>query len=139
MDFSTNSITNIYNREAESSSKARELTNRLENTDFSKVSEEELKEVCKDFESYFVEQLFKSMEKMVPKSKEKEESSTSTLEYFNDMLIQEYASNAADQGSLGIAEMLYEQMKRNYNIPDAKTVEDGQNAESTAQKTLDIE
>ena len=100
-------------------SKADSLSGKLEATDYSKASDDELMQVCKDFESYFVEQVFKAMEKMVPE-KEDEGSSMSTLEYFSDMLTQEYASNAVEQGSFGIAEQLYEQMKRNYSIPEAE-------------------
>ena len=51
-----------------------ELKNKLNNTDYSNANDEELMEACKTFESYFIEQAFK-----------------------------------------GIAKMLYEQMKRNYN------------------------
>ena len=45
-------------------SKAGSLTNKLTDTDYSKASDDELMSVCKDFESYFVEQVLKSMEKM---------------------------------------------------------------------------
>ncbi len=103
-----------------STSKTDGLANKLESVDYSKATDEELMEVCKDFESYFVEQMFKAMEKMVPKSEDDENSSMSTVEYFSDMLTQEYASNATKQGSFGIAEALYEQMKRNYSIPTAE-------------------
>ena len=44
-------------------SKAGSLTNKLTDTDYSKASDDELMSVCKDFESYFVEQVLKSMEK----------------------------------------------------------------------------
>ncbi len=101
-------------------SKTDGLADKLQSVDYSKATDDELMEVCKDFESYFVEQMFKAMEKMVPKSEDDENSSTSTVEYFSDMLTQEYAANATKQGSFGIAEKLYEQMKRNYTIPTAK-------------------
>lgn len=103
-----------------STSKVDSLQGKLENTDYSKATDDELMEVCKDFESYFVEQMFKAMEKMVPKDEDDESSGMSTVEYFSDMLTQEYASNATEQGSFGIAEALYEQMKRNYSIPTAE-------------------
>ena len=45
-------------------SKAGSLTNKLTGTDYSKASDDELMSVCKDFESYFVEQVLKSMEKI---------------------------------------------------------------------------
>ncbi|MBP3338687.1 MAG: rod-binding protein [Lachnospiraceae bacterium] len=90
-----------------------ELKNSINNT--SKTStEEELMDVCKEFEAYFIEQMYKSMDKMVPKS---EESSNHYMQMFGDTLTQEYAKNTAEQGEgLGLAQMLFEQMKRNYGI-----------------------
>lgn len=97
-------------------------SNKVENSlgkDYSQSTDEELMEVCKEFESYFVEQLYKSMNKMIPKDDDKDSAmlgGTSTLDYFKDMLTQEYAKNTAETGGLGIAQTLYEQMKRNYNL-----------------------
>ena len=65
----------------------------------------------------FTEQVFKTMEKMVPES-EDSSSSTSYVSMFKDTLIQEYASLSSESNGgdgLGIAQMLYEQMKRNYS------------------------
>lgn len=89
--------------------KAKSLQSSLENLDHS--SDEELMDVCKSFEAYFLEQVFKSMEKTIMKD---EESSTDSgySSYFKDMLTQEYASNATETGGYGIAQMLYESMKR---------------------------
>ena len=92
------------------------LKDKLSNTDFSGASDEELMEACKSFEAYFVEQAFKGMEKMIPKNDE-ESGSTSYTDMFKDKLHQEYADAATERGNgLGIAQMLYEQMKRNYDI-----------------------
>lgn len=106
----------VSNYLSSSSSKAKALSNTL-SKDYSKASDEELMSVCKEFESYFVEQTFKAMEKMVPKSEDEESGSgTSTLDMFKDNLIQEYASSATEGEGLGLAQMLYEQMKRNYKL-----------------------
>lgn len=92
------------------------LKDKLNTTDFSTASDEELMEACKSFEAYFVEQAFKGMEKMIPKDDD-ESSSTSYTDMFKDKLYQEYADAATERGDgLGIAQMLYEQMKRNYDI-----------------------
>lgn len=92
------------------------LKDKLNNTDFSNATDEELMEACKSFEAYFVEQAFKGMEKMIPKDDDKS-SSASYTEMFKDKLYQEYADSATERGDgLGIAKMLYEQMKRNYDI-----------------------
>ena len=55
-------------------SKVGSLTNKLTDTDYSKASDDELMSVCKDFESYFVEQVLKSMEKMAKIDSEDEDS-----------------------------------------------------------------
>ncbi len=90
-------------------SKTQNLQNSLENLDQS--SDEELMDVCKSFESYFLEQVFKSMEKTVMKDENSPDSS-GYASIFKDQLLQEYANNATDNGGYGIAQMLYESMKR---------------------------
>lgn len=82
-------------------------------SDMGGKTEEELMEVCKDFEAYFVEQMFKAMQKMVP---ENEDSDNDYMNMFGDMLVQQYAESATNQQQLGIAQALYEQMKRNYGL-----------------------
>ena len=122
-------------------SKAGSLTNKLTDIDYSKASDDELMSVCKDFESYFVEQVLKSMEKMAKIDSEDEDSnlftsmagiggtedtSLNTLgSYFGDEMVSSYAKLRTDSNhgkGLGIAQTLYEQMKRNYStesIPKA--------------------
>ena len=100
----------------DTNTKSNATTNQLEDTlksDLSKATEDELMDVCKDFEAYFTEQMFKAMRNTVPKE---EESSSSTYGMFEDNLYQEYAKQAAESGQIGIAQTLFEQMKRNYNL-----------------------
>lgn len=89
-----------------------ENTNKLESklkSNIDKSTDKELMEVCKTFESYFVEQMFKEMKKTVPDNGESNQYKT----FFEDMLYQEYAEDIADNGNIGIAKLLYESMKRN--------------------------
>ena len=94
--------------------------NSLEETltsDLSKATEDELMDVCKDFEAYFVEQMFKAMQKMIPESQEDQSASTKQLQdYYKDEMIKSMAESSAENGGLGLAQTLYEQMKRNYNL-----------------------
>ena len=97
-------------------------TDALENT-LGKVNkestEEELMAACKEFEAYFIEQIYKGMEKTIMKAEDDESSSTASqyLDYFSDMQTQEYAKATAEQGNgIGLAQQLYEQMKRNYGL-----------------------
>lgn len=106
-----NKYGDMYSDKSDTGSK---IKNTLENTDYSKSTDEELLNACKQFESYFTEQVFKALQKMVPES---EESKNEYMQQFGDKLIEEYASSATNQGDgLGIAQMLFEQMKRNYGI-----------------------
>ncbi|MDF2588806.1 MAG: hypothetical protein K0S41_2647 [Anaerocolumna sp.] len=91
------------------SDKTNKLESKLNSNNIDNATDQELMDVCKSFESYFVEQLFKEMRKTVPETEEKNEY----LNQFEDMLYQEYAENVTDSGNMGIAQMLYESMKRN--------------------------
>lgn len=74
------------------------------------TTDEELMEACKSFESYFIEQLYKGMEKTV--MKEEEEQENDYLTYFKDTLYQSYAESSVERGEFGIAQLLYDSMKR---------------------------
>ena len=84
--------------------------------DYSNATDEELMDACKEFEAYFVEQMFKEMVKTIPESENTSSYTSNLMDYYKDNMIQEIASESTEQGSLGLAQMLYEQMKRNYNL-----------------------
>jgi len=96
---------------------ASRLKNQLDSNK-TNASDDELMDVCKQFESYFLEQVFKEMQKTIPNSEESDSSTSQMVDYFKDQMIQEIASESTEQNGLGIAQMLYEQMKRNMS-PDA--------------------
>lgn len=122
-DFSvgsyTNSLYDIYNDAETSKASALEnkLNNKLGKDKISEAEDSELMDACKEFEAYFTEQVFKAMEKTVTawQDDEDEDSSSKYKEYAQDNLLQQFATSSSNQGEgLGIAKMLYEQMKRNY-------------------------
>ena len=118
IDNYTNSLIDMYNTQTNNTSeKTSDLENKLSG-DLSTANSDELMEVCKEFEAYFTEQVFKAMQKMVPESESSDTATKTTMDYIEDMLTQEYASNSSENGGLGLAQMLYEQMKRNYNITE---------------------
>ncbi len=86
------------------------------NGDYSNATAEELMDACKQFEAYFLEQIFKGMEKTIPKSESTSASTENLVDYFKETTIQQLAEESTETNSLGLAQMLYEQMKRNYNI-----------------------
>lgn len=85
-------------------------------SDYSNATADELMDACKQFEAYFLEQIFKGMEKTIPKNENGDNSTQNLLDYFKETTIQELAEQSTETNSLGLAQMLYEQMKRNYNI-----------------------
>lgn len=83
--------------------------------DYSKVQDDELMDACKQFEAYFLEQMFKEMMNTIPKSEESG-STANMVDFFEDQMVQNIATESTEQNSLGLAQMLYEQMKRNYGL-----------------------
>ena len=92
------------------------LQDKLNSSDYSKARDDELTDACKQFESYFLEQMFKEMMKTIPESEDTSSSNSQLMDYYKDEMVQQIASDSTEQNSLGLAQMLYEQMKRNYNL-----------------------
>jgi flagellar protein FlgJ len=85
-------------------------------SDYSSASDDELMDVCKQFESYFLEQVFKEMEKTIPTNEDSSSSTNQLVEYYKEQMLQNLASESTETNSLGLAQTLYEQMKRNLGI-----------------------
>lgn len=96
------------------SAKASSLASSLSGLDAAEASDEELLEACKGFEAYLVEQMLKGMKNTIPKDKDEKENDY--LTQFGDMLYQNVAETIADKGELGLANELFEAMKRNQNL-----------------------
>lgn len=93
--------------------------NALDNTvnkDYENSSDKELMDACKEFEAYFLEQMFKEMQKTIPKSEEENSYSSQIKEYFEGNMLQEITKESTETNSLGLAQMLFEQMKRNNQV-----------------------
>lgn len=84
----------------------------LKNGKLENATDQELMDACKEFEAYFLEQVFKEMSKTVMSSDESG-SNGSLVSYFKDQTLTSIAKDSTEQNSLGLAKMLYEQMKRN--------------------------
>lgn len=100
-----------------SGNKAETLQNKLANSSAA-ADEEGLREACREFESYFVEQVFNSMMETTKVFSDDDENgyATKMVDYFKDFAVQELCDKATDGNGLGLANVLYEQMKRNYGI-----------------------
>lgn len=115
MDFDMSSINKMYT-EFSAKNATTDASKIGVNKDFSKASDEELMDACKKFEAYFLEQCFKEMMKTTNESETSSASSSTLLNYYKDNFIQEISEESTDKQGLGLAQQLYEQMKRNYGI-----------------------
>ena len=136
MDNIMSNINSIYsNNSTYTNATTSSISSMLNSTDLSKATDDELMDVCKDFESYFVEQMMKAMVKMSSVEEGdsdniyaslfgvtgESDSGMGTLSsYFGDELVSQMAAKVTDtQGKgLGIAQTLYKQMKRNYSVKE---------------------
>ena len=81
-------------------------------------SEEEMKQAIKDFESYFVEPILKNVQESL---KSDEDSSNAQLtEFFMGQVGEQLADQIVDQVGNRMTQTLYEQMCRNYHIPQTE-------------------
>ena len=117
MSISMDGLTSSLYSQVKNTDKASGMEAELNSKDYSNASDDELMKVCREFESYFMEQMFKNMEKMVPKEEAESQYAQSLRDYYEDEMVKKYTSQVVDKGQgLGLAQKLYEQMKRNYDI-----------------------
>ena len=115
-----------YAMRENSNANALALKNKVEATS-SKSSDEELMDACKGFEAYFMEQVFKEMQKSVDalKPEGSDHSSSTLVNFFRDRTLQDVMNTSVETQSNGFAQMLYENLKRSYDIPEGTL--DGEN------------
>lgn len=113
----TGMYSDVYANAANQS--ASKLKDKLKGTDYSKATDDELMNACKQFEAYFVEQLYKGMMKTIPQSENTSNYTSTLTDFYKDQMIQSVAEQTTEQSGLGLAKMLYEQMKRNYGLDTA--------------------
>ncbi|MBO7386368.1 MAG: rod-binding protein [Lachnospiraceae bacterium] len=120
MDYSgisaySNILTSQYN-----TAKTNELKGKL--TNGAAQSDEELMAACKEFEAYFIEQVFKGMEKTVVKADNSSSSTSTVVDFYKDELYKKLAKQTTETNSIGLAQQMYDQMKRNLQaIPTVDT------------------
>lgn len=93
-----------------SAAKAEKLSSSLSNIEKGIATDEELMAACKEFETYLVEQVIKNTKSAML---DDEDSQGEYMKMFGDKLNQSYAEMITETADLGIAQMLYESMKRN--------------------------
>ena len=113
-------ITSMLNQTAASNSAATNKTDALQSNALglsSTSTEEELMEVLKDFESYFIEQMIKQMKETFTDEDEESSMASQYTDTFMDYAIEEVADLMLEEVGGSMTQQLFEQMKRNYNIP----------------------
>ena len=83
----------------------------------SNSSEEELKGVIKDFESYFVEQMIKEVKDTFT-SEDEDSTMSQYKDMYMDQAIELVADEVVDQVGENYTQQLYEQMKRNLDMTE---------------------
>ena len=123
MSMDMTGITSMLNQTATTqatnnanSAKAGSLKNSVSGLS-SESTEEELMEVLKDFESYFLEQMIKKMKDTFTDDEEESSVASQYTDTFMDFAIEEVADQLLDEVGGSMTKQLFEQMKRNYNIP----------------------
>ena len=113
-----------YLMNSATSGKISALESKLDTDSYANASDEELMDVCKEFEAYFLEQVFDAMMKTATVFSDEEENgyAAKMVDYFKDTAVQELTAQATEQNGLGIAQTLYEQMKRQYSAIDPATL-----------------
>ena len=110
ISINSNSFFMQQNAAVASNAKAEKLSSSLSNIENGTATDEELMEACKTFENYLVEQVIKQTKSAML---EDEDSQGDYMKYFGDTMTQSYAELITENSNLGIAQMLYESMKRN--------------------------
>ena len=84
--------------------------------DYSKSTDKELMDACKEFEAYLWEQVLSEMTKSVNFGVDEETTTSSMLGYFKEEAMKEVAGQITESSTSSLAQSLYEQMKRNYEV-----------------------
>lgn len=90
--------------------------NNWSKNDYTKASDEELMEACKEFEAYLWEQVLSEMTKNVNFGVDTDSTSSTMVDYFKDEAMKEIAGQITESTTSSLAQSLYEQMKRNYEV-----------------------
>lgn len=108
----TSSLYNTYSQTA-SNAVSSTLQSSLGNVSDTS-SDDQLLEACKSFESYFVQKVIESAKATI--ADEDDEDQGEYMQYFGDILNQQYADAITENGGTGLAQQLYDVMKTTYHV-----------------------
>ena len=111
-----NGLNTDYTNYLSQSSAASARMDQIKNKDYEDASDEELMDACKQFEEYFVEMTLKEVFKTVDLFGTGESSSgamSTSKDLMKDSIVQKFAEKITEESNFGLAQQLYESMKRN--------------------------
>ncbi|MEY8521507.1 hypothetical protein AALA90_00575 [Lachnospiraceae bacterium 38-10] len=111
-----NGLNTDYTNYVSQSSAASAKMDQIKNKDYANATDEELMDACKQFEEYFVEMTLKEVFKTVDLFGMGESSSgamSTSKDLMKDSVVQKFAEKITEESNLGLAQQLYESMKRN--------------------------
>lgn len=115
------------------------LQDKLKGADYAKATDAELMDACKQFEAYFIEQMYKGMMKTIPTNENNSNYTATMMDYYKDQMVQAVAEETTNQnGGFGLAQMLYDQMKRNFTTTEIPQTPDESAAEGMAAAGVDL-
>lgn len=115
-DYYTNNASSASNN-----AKTNALESKLKGIDTESADDAKLMEACKEFEAYLVEQVVKQVKETML---DEEEDSTGYMKVFGDTMVQDISSTISESSDLGIAQRLFESMKRNSGTTTIKEAEE---------------
>ena len=110
LEISMTGLSNSQSADFDCRMKRLSMTFKDETLNSKQNREAELKKSCMEMESLFVMQLMKEMRAAIPKSGLMDGGKAE--EIYTSMLDNQYAKNITENGGLGIADQLYEQLTK---------------------------
>ncbi len=95
-------------------------------------SEKNIEKVARDFESVFINKLFESMRKAIPKS---DLFNSSAMDMYQSMTDQEMAKKMSERKGMGIGEMVYNDLSRLNKVSRGKSIYSSSQNMPLTQKT----
>jgi flagellar protein FlgJ len=95
-------------------------------------SEKKMEKVARDFESVFINKLFESMRKAIPKS---DLFDSSAMDMYQSMTDQEMAKKMAERKGMGIGEMVYKDLSRLNKVSRGESIDSSALKIPITQKT----
>ena len=78
---------------------------------------QKIMEACKEFETYFIQMMFKEMRKTIGRDENSLIAKNPAEDYFQEMLDEQYSKTATNTGGIGLATFLYKQLSGDYQVP----------------------